>query len=73
MKMDPKSAENRLKKLERLYLNGVGKSKGLAFSIETLLDALLALYDECVNAAQRREKNICEFIETGKLFFSFID
>lgn len=60
------SAEERLKRLEEVILNGAAKSNGLALSVETLLDALLVLYDECNSAALRREKNISEFVESGK-------
>lgn len=61
------SAEERLRKLEQLYLNGVAKSSGLALSVETLLDVFLVLYDECSSSTLRREKNISEFVEFGKL------
>ena len=61
------SAEERLKKLEQLYLHGVSKSEGQGFSIETLLDVLVILYDECTNSTLRREKNISDFVEFGKL------
>jgi serine/threonine-protein kinase MRCK len=60
------SAEERLKKLERLYLNGVANSSGSALSVETLLDVFLVLYDECSSYTLRREKNISEFVEYGK-------
>lgn len=60
------SAEERLKKLEQLFLNGVAKSKGLALSVETLLDVFLVLYDECSSSTLRREKNISDFVEFGK-------
>ncbi|KAL8613630.1 hypothetical protein ACOMHN_022049 [Nucella lapillus] len=66
------SAEERLKKLERLYLEGVANSKGLALSIETLLDVFLVLYDECNSAALRREKNIAEFVEFARPFASSV-
>ncbi|XP_035826923.1 serine/threonine-protein kinase MRCK alpha isoform X4 [Aplysia californica] len=60
------SAEERIIQLERLFLNGVSKSSGQAVSVETLLDALLVLYDECNSAALRREKNISEFVEFAR-------
>ena len=47
------SAEERLRKLEQLYLNGVAKSSGLALSVETLLDVFLVLYDECSSSTLR--------------------
>ena len=61
------SSEERIKQLERIFLSGIAKSNGQALSIETLLDALLVLYDECNSAALRREKNITEFVDSGKL------
>ncbi|KAK7481172.1 hypothetical protein BaRGS_00027605 [Batillaria attramentaria] len=60
------SAEEKLKKLEQLYLNGVAKSSGTALSVETLLDVFLVLYDECSSSTLRREKNISEFVEFAR-------
>lgn len=39
---------------------------GKAISVETLLDALLLLYDECSNSSLRREKTVSDFIKIGK-------
>uniref|UniRef100_A0A0K8W762 non-specific serine/threonine protein kinase n=1 Tax=Bactrocera latifrons TaxID=174628 RepID=A0A0K8W762_BACLA len=39
---------------------------GKAVSIETLLDALLVLYDECCNSSLRREKTLADFIKLVK-------
>ncbi|XP_059170466.1 serine/threonine-protein kinase MRCK alpha-like isoform X3 [Physella acuta] len=66
------SAEKRLKRLEEIYLRGVAKSKGQAVSVETLLDSLLVLYDECNSAALRREKNISEFVEFARPVSTFV-
>ncbi|BFZ11843.1 hypothetical protein BsWGS_14882 [Bradybaena similaris] len=66
------SAEERLKRLEEVILNGAAKSNGLALSVETLLDALLVLYDECNSAALRREKNISEFVESVRRITTFV-
>ncbi|KAJ8309235.1 hypothetical protein KUTeg_014109 [Tegillarca granosa] len=60
------SAEERLKRLEKLYVGGVQNGKGQSLSIETLLDVLIVLYDECCNTTLRREKNISEFVEFAK-------
>lgn len=60
------SAEERLKKLAPLYVSGLQNSKGQALSIESLLDVLVVLYDECCNTTLRREKNISEFVEFAK-------
>uniref|UniRef100_A0A8C2C6S8 non-specific serine/threonine protein kinase n=1 Tax=Cyprinus carpio TaxID=7962 RepID=A0A8C2C6S8_CYPCA len=64
------SGEVRLKKLEKLILDGPVQSNGQSFSVETLLDVLISLYDECTNSPLRREKNIAEFLEWAKPFTS---
>ncbi|XP_067884036.1 serine/threonine-protein kinase MRCK alpha-like isoform X1 [Heterodontus francisci] len=61
------SAEVRLKKLEKMILDGPRKN-GVAVSVETLLDIIICLYDECTNSPLRREKNITEFLEWAKPF-----
>lgn len=67
--------ERRLKQLERLLLTSGDPDGAMAvvaaatsatplnISVETLLDALLVLYDECCNSALRREKTVSDFIE----------
>lgn len=60
------SAEERLKALEQLYLQGASASDGYTVSVETLLDVLVTLYDECTNSTLRKEKNISDFVEFGK-------
>ncbi|XP_067222633.1 serine/threonine-protein kinase MRCK alpha isoform X8 [Chanodichthys erythropterus] len=64
------SGEVRLKKLEKLILDGPVQSNGQCFSVETLLDVLISLYDECINSPLRREKNIAEFLDWAKPFTS---
>ncbi|XP_026790270.3 serine/threonine-protein kinase MRCK alpha isoform X6 [Pangasianodon hypophthalmus] len=64
------SGEVRLKKLEKLFLDGPVHSNGQCFSVESLLDVLVCLYDECNNSPLRREKNIAEFLEWAKPFTS---
>ncbi|XP_067312088.1 serine/threonine-protein kinase MRCK alpha isoform X9 [Pseudorasbora parva] len=64
------SGEVRLKKLEQLILDGPVQSNRQCFSVETLLDVLICLYDECTNSPLRREKNIAEFLEWAKPFTS---
>uniref|UniRef100_A0A673LU68 non-specific serine/threonine protein kinase n=1 Tax=Sinocyclocheilus rhinocerous TaxID=307959 RepID=A0A673LU68_9TELE len=64
------SGEVRLKKLEKLILDGPVQSNGQCCSVETLLDVLICLYDECINSPLRREKNIAEFLEWTKSFTS---
>uniref|UniRef100_A0A8B9VZS5 Serine/threonine-protein kinase MRCK alpha n=1 Tax=Anas zonorhyncha TaxID=75864 RepID=A0A8B9VZS5_9AVES len=60
------SGEVRLKQLEQFILDGPTQSNGQCFSVETLLDILICLYDECNNSPLRREKNILEYLEWGK-------
>ncbi|XP_076873597.1 serine/threonine-protein kinase MRCK alpha isoform X2 [Brachyhypopomus gauderio] len=64
------SGEVRLRKLEKLILDGPCQSIGQCLSVETLLDILVCLYDECSNSPLRREKNILEFLEWAKPFTS---
>ena len=58
--------ERRLKQLERLLLTN-GDDDCSSISVETLLDVLLVLYDECCNSALRREKTVSDFIEMSEL------
>uniref|UniRef100_A0A8C9T1U0 Serine/threonine-protein kinase MRCK alpha n=1 Tax=Scleropages formosus TaxID=113540 RepID=A0A8C9T1U0_SCLFO len=64
------SGEVRLKKLEKLLLDGPAQSNGQCFSVETLLDVLVCLHDECNSSPLRREKNVLEFLEWAKPFTS---
>lgn len=60
------SGEVRLKQLEELVLAGPARAGGQCLSVETLLDVLVCLFDECNNSPLRREKNILEFLDWGK-------
>lgn len=60
------SGEVRLRQLEQFILDGPAQSSGQCFSVETLLDILICLYDECSNSPLRREKNILEYLEWGR-------
>jgi hypothetical protein len=42
---------------------------GKIVSIETLLDSLVILYDECCNSSLRREKTVSDFLELCKRFW----
>ncbi|KAM9383164.1 serine/threonine-protein kinase MRCK alpha isoform 4-T4 [Phaethornis superciliosus] len=64
------SGEVRLKQLEQFVLDGPTRTNGQCFSVETLLDILICLYDECNNSPLRREKNILEYLEWAKPFTS---
>lgn len=66
------SGEVRLKKLEKLILDGPAHSNGQCLSVETLLDILVCLYDECNNSPLRREKNVLEFLEWGKQAYAYV-
>lgn len=63
------SGEVRLRQLEQFILDGPAQTNGQCFSVETLLDILICLYDECNNSPLRREKNILEYLEWGKFVF----
>lgn len=57
----------RLKQIETLFLSrraGGGRVVGL--SVETLVDVLLVLYDECCSSSLRREKAVADFIQYGE-------
>lgn len=60
------AGEYRLRQLESLFLEGPVVAKGQSFSLETLLDILLILYDECCNSSLRKEKTVSNFIEFVK-------
>ncbi|KAG8287689.1 hypothetical protein J6590_031803 [Homalodisca vitripennis] len=62
----PHTGEQRLRQLEAIFLGGPIQGQGRCFSIETLLDILLILYDECCNSSLRREKTVSDFIEFVK-------
>lgn len=61
--------ERRLRQLEVLFLGGPIIGKEQSFSIETLLDILVVLYDECCNSSLRKEKTVSDFIEYGEYKF----
>ncbi|XP_041950890.1 serine/threonine-protein kinase MRCK beta isoform X1 [Alosa sapidissima] len=61
------SAKVRLKKLEQLLLDGHQKNAS-SLSVETLLDILICLYNECTNSPLKREKHVTEFLEWVKPF-----
>lgn len=44
---------------------------GKFLSIETLLDCLMVLFDECCNSSLRREKTVSDFIELGNVNMCF--
>eukprot|EP00079_Xenopus_tropicalis_P025847 XP_012819431.1 PREDICTED: serine/threonine-protein kinase MRCK alpha isoform X1 [Xenopus tropicalis] len=60
------SGEVRLRQLDQLVLNGPGR--GGSLSVESLLDSLLCLYDECSASPLRRDKHINDYIQWAKPF-----
>ena len=67
--------DTRMSELESLFLGGplsahLGVSK--SFSIESLVDILMVLFDECSTSSLRREKTVSEFIELGRCWVGFI-
>ena len=72
------SGINRLHELESLIVNegitnnNFTNSGEKLLSIETLLDALIVLYDECGNSSLRREKTVSDFIELSMNFDIYI-
>uniref|UniRef100_A0A8C5B3R9 non-specific serine/threonine protein kinase n=1 Tax=Gadus morhua TaxID=8049 RepID=A0A8C5B3R9_GADMO len=61
------SAKVRLKKLEQLLLDGP-RHNGTCLSVETLLDVLVCLYNECCNSPLKREKHVTDFLDWVKPF-----
>ncbi|XP_011311013.1 serine/threonine-protein kinase MRCK beta isoform X2 [Fopius arisanus] len=68
MDLVSRGVSGRLRQLENLFTSGPvrGGRVGHTFSIETLIDILLILYDECCNSSLRREKTVSDFIEFVK-------
>ena len=67
--MEKLPARERLAKLEELFLKGVKSSRGHALSVETLIDVLVVLYNECTSSTLRREKSVSEFVKLSKYQF----
>ncbi|XP_036405269.1 serine/threonine-protein kinase MRCK beta-like isoform X1 [Megalops cyprinoides] len=61
------SAKVRLKKLEQLLLDGHQQNESF-LSVETLLDILICLYNECSSSPLKREKHVTDFLEWVKPF-----
>ncbi|XP_053576111.1 serine/threonine-protein kinase MRCK alpha [Bombina bombina] len=62
------SAEKRLKDLEDMVLRGPQGPGTGALSVETLLDVLICLCQECNAAPFRRDKNVTEFLAWAEPF-----
>lgn len=61
----PVEVEQRIRELEELYVGGVANCDGQSVSIETLLDVLVVLYDECQGSTLCRERSISGFVSYG--------
>ncbi|CAH2325272.1 serine threonine- kinase MRCK gamma [Pelobates cultripes] len=64
------SVEKRLKDLEDMILRGPQVFNEGTLSVETLLDVLLCLCQECNTAPLRRDKNVAEFLAWAEPFAS---
>ncbi|XP_072277444.1 serine/threonine-protein kinase MRCK gamma isoform X2 [Pyxicephalus adspersus] len=64
------SVERRLKDLEDSILRGPHGSECQSLSVETLLDILICLCQECNVAPLRRDKNVTEFLAWAEPFAS---
>lgn len=62
----PLSVDDRIRRLERLCLDGEAEKVEEAVSIEGLLDSLLVLHDECCGSTLRQEQNIANFVAKSK-------
>ena len=49
-----------------LNAKGGDEARVASFSTETLIDALLVLYDECLNSSLKRDKTIASFLDYSK-------
>ncbi len=55
---------DRIQIIENLFLRSYSNTN--TCSIETLIDTIIALYDECYNSSLRREKSLHSFLEYVK-------
>ena len=62
-----RNGNDRFKYLDELYKKPPGIEREV-FSVETLLDVLVVLYDECNTTQLRRNKHVVDFLEIGLLF-----
>ncbi|XP_075451591.1 serine/threonine-protein kinase MRCK alpha isoform X2 [Ascaphus truei] len=61
------SGEVRLRQLERLVLDGPGPGGGCV-SVESLLDSLLCLYEECCASPLRTDRHLQHYLQWAKPF-----
>ena len=59
---------SRYGELDTIFLRRAQKADTNAFySVETLLDSLMVLYQECCSSSMRRERTISEFVDSGTI------
>ena len=63
---NPTEVEDRLLVLERLFETHNVMDHESSYSVETLLDATIVLYDECCTSSFKKEKTVSEFVSGGK-------
>jgi len=58
---------SRYGELDSVFLRRASQpaDKDAFYSVETLLDSLMVLYQECCSSSMRRERTISEFVESG--------
>jgi serine/threonine-protein kinase MRCK len=50
-------------RIKDLQLASTSEASSKILSVESLLDCLIVLFDECQNSSLRREKTVSEFLE----------
>ncbi|XP_042899175.1 serine/threonine-protein kinase Genghis Khan isoform X2 [Parasteatoda tepidariorum] len=64
--MSGRPPEELAAELDKIFLKCSNAKNGKTISVETLVDGLVVLYDECFNSSLRREKTVSSFIEYVK-------
>ena len=62
----------RVSSLDSMFLRKHVRVGGTAFTVDSLIDCLLLLYDECVRSSLSKEKTLQGFVKFGKLSSSRI-
>lgn len=55
-----------IRRLHKIISRLSGPQHEECFSVESLIDIMICLYDECANSTLRKEKQISQFVEFGK-------
>lgn len=66
---------SRYVELDTIFLRRASQpaDKDTFYSVETLLDSLVVLYQECCSSSMRRERTIAEFVESGNQLLMYVD